>query len=128
MGWRDSLNGLLGKKPKAAPRKPAAKGPPAVKDSDRAKLIAEALKVHRTQGAMVRDVLASAVGELQAGGVKTLRDPHALERLMSLIQAQRTMKRLMSGDLRRHVMLNGVRELRDGPVPPSSAKTKVVKR
>lgn len=129
MGLRDRLGQLFGAKPKPAARKPAAKGPlPSVKDSPRAKLIAEAMRIHRTQGAMVRQVLTDAVGELQKGGAKTLRDPEALARLMGLIQAQRTMKRLMSGDLRRYLVLNGVRELLGGSAPAEPTKTKAVRR
>ena len=124
MGWRDSLGRLFGAAPKPPARKPMGKQPNlGVAGSPRAKLIAEALKIQKTQGNMVREVLSKAISELEQGGVKTLRDPKALTRLMTLIQTRRALQRMITG---------GMRELLGGPpappAPPTPPKSKVVRR
>ncbi len=89
-------------KPKPAAKKP---GSPPAKDSARAKLIADALRIQRTQGAVVRKTLSHAIGSLTKTGSEILRDPDALERLMSLIQTRQT--------------LNGLADAAPGLLPPA---------
>jgi hypothetical protein len=126
MSW---LKKLLGG-PAKAPAKSTAqkKGMPAVADSPRAKAIAEAKRIHRTQSAMVRTQIANSIDELQRAGPKILRDPAQLERLMGLIQAQRAVGGLMRHDLKRYMVLTGLRQWlgKDKVSPP--ARPRVVKR
>ena len=89
-------------KPKPAAKKP---GSPPAKDSARAKLIADALRIQRTQGAVVRKTLSNAIGSLTKSGSEILRDPDALARLMSLIQTRQT--------------LNGLADAAPGLLPPT---------
>jgi hypothetical protein len=126
---RARLRDLFGRSAKAAP-KSAAKPPRSsgVADSARAKLIAEALAIHRAQGERLRGTIMSTIDELQRGGAKTLRDPEALARLMALIQARRTMAGLMAGGLKRYLVLGGLRELLGRAPPPDPPKAKVTRR
>ncbi len=130
MAFFSSLFG--GKKKPAAKGAAKPKGP--VKDP-RADLISAALALHKTQGAEVRASLTNAVKALEDR--KTLRNPAELERLLALVQAHRAMKRLFSGDLRRYLVLTGMREWtgkepKDAPAasPPQKApaRTTVVRR
>ncbi len=127
MNWRDSLGKWFGTTPKATP-KPGAKKKITVADNPRAQLIAEARRIHREQGAGLRTAIAKTLDHLAKGGASTLRDPDAAARLMELIQAQSAMKRLMGNDLRRYLVLTGLRQwLGDGKAiaPP---KSRVVRR
>lgn len=100
-----NFSSLWGGKKKAAVKPATTKTKP--KDP-RADLITTALALHKTHGAELRATLQGAVKALEDR--KTLRDPHELARLLSLVQAHRAMKRLFSGDLRRYLVLSGFRE------------------
>lgn len=80
---------LFGGKPKSKETKKAGSTP--AQDSPRAKLIADALRIQRAQGAVVRKTLADAIRDLGKTGPKILRDPDALARLVSLVQARQTL-------------------------------------
>lgn len=86
---------LFGGKPTPGQAKKA--GSPAAKDSPRAKLIADALRIQRAQGAVVRDTLTKAIGDLGKTGPKILKDPDALARLVGLIQTRQTLNGLATG-------------------------------
>src|SRR5579871_5814381 len=103
--WTARLSALLGgKKPaRGAQAKPA--GARGVSKNARAQLIENALTLHRDTGAPLRAALNKAVKGLEDR--RTLRDPEALARLLALVQAQRAMQRLFSGDLRRYLVLAG---------------------
>jgi hypothetical protein len=74
----------------------------------RTKAAKEVMALHHTQGAVLRDALRTALKGLEDR--RTLRDPETLERLLALAQAQRAMGRLLSGDLRRYLVLAGLRQ------------------
>jgi hypothetical protein len=140
MNWRARLGGLLGGTPKPAAKSPTAKSTaksatpskamrPALADSPRAKVIAEAKRIHRAQSANIRAQIAKSIDELQRAGPKTLRDPEALERLMGLIQAQRALSGLMGHDLKRYLVLGGLRQfMAKDAGPPKPPKPRVVRR
>jgi hypothetical protein len=118
MNWRARFAHLLGA---PAPRRTAERR--AAKPSEsRAELIAAAREIQRTHGRAVRAVLQSSIDALQKDGAKTLRDPDAVARLMGLIHAQRVMHGLMRGDLKRYLVLTGLRQLlgQDAAPPPKS--------
>ena len=127
MSWRTQIGKLLGGTPKpkakaAAPKKitPA--------DNPRAQAIAEARRVHRAQGAALRTAIAKTLDGLARGGATTLRDPDAAARLMELIQAQRAMGRLMGHDLRRYLVLVGLRQWLGEGKATVAPKSRVVRR
>lgn len=99
------LKNLFGGKPKTAPKKAGALP---VKDSARAKLIAEAQRIQRSQGSAVRQTLTQAISDLGKAGPKLLKDPDALTRLVSLIQTRQTLNGLATG------------EAKPGPAPVKS--------
>jgi len=122
----DWFSSLWGKK-KSQPKLPVkAKGP--AKDP-RADLIKTALALHQTHGDALRASLTKAVSALEDR--RTLRDPEKLERLLSIVQAQRAMQRLFAGDLRRYLVLAGMRQW-NGKEPSAqnapAPRPKVVRR
>jgi hypothetical protein len=111
MSWRARLGGLLGGKP--APR-PVAKAK--AKTPDRAQLIADAMATHHRIGAPLRADLTKALKALEDR--RTLRDPEALQRLLALAQARKAIAGLLSGGLRRYVVLAGLRQWNEGAGGP----------
>lgn len=104
------LRSLFGaQKPKASAPRPKHKTvlPP----SERAALLKQALSAHRAGRAHVHDVLEAQLAELRAKIPKPGRDPAATERLLALHQAHGAVKKLMTHDLKRFLMLVGIREL-----------------
>ena len=109
-GWGARLTALWrGKKPaQLKTAKAKAHGSKGVNESARMRLINQALAIHRDQGAALRTDLNKILKRLEDR--RTLRDPEALERLLALAQAQRAMQRLFAGDLRRYLVLAGLRQ------------------
>jgi hypothetical protein len=119
-----NFSSLWGGKKKPAP-KPAAATKPAAKDP-RADLIATALALHKTQGAEMRASLQNALQAL--ADRKTLRNPGELARLLALVNAHLALKRLLSHDLRRYLVLAGLRAWteQEPPVPPEGSAARKV--
>jgi len=107
-GWRTRLSSLFGRKKPPARAKTKSAPSTGIHDSPRARLIKATLAMHREQGAVLRASLHKSLQSLEDR--RTLRDPEALERLLALAQAQRAMQRLFSGDLRRYLVLAGMRQ------------------
>lgn len=106
-----------GKPKKALAKRPVQKTvlPP----SARAALLKDALAAHRAGRAHVRDALEKQLDEFRAKVPRPGKDPKATERLLSLHQADGTLKKLMTHDLKRFLVLVGIRELLgDTPPPP----------
>ena len=129
MNWRRRIASLWGGGAPPSPSRPVARKPGA-QGTDRAALIAAAMAAHRQQGAPLRAELQKAIKAL--ADRRTLRDPAALERLLALAQAQQALARLFANDLRRYVVLAGLRHWLgpDGPAtgPASRPAAKVVVR
>lgn len=126
------LKALFGRKSKAAAkagRQPARPTPKTVlPPSARAALLKEALAAHRAGRAHVRDVLEQELAELRAKVPRPGRDSAATERLLALHQADGALKRLMTHDLKRFLVLVGIRELLDEAEKPQKAARPVSKR
>jgi hypothetical protein len=106
------LRALFGApKPKKASPRPKQKTvlPP----SERAALLKQALAAHRAGRSHVRDVLEQRLDELRSKIPNPGRDPEGTERLLSLHHADSALKRLMTHDLKRFLVLVGIRELLD---------------
>ena len=86
------------KKQTTAGKKPA---------SSRDQLIKDAMRIHHASGASVRAVIRTALKGLEDR--RTLRDPEALERLLAVVRAQRTITQFMDSSLRRYLVLAGLR-------------------
>jgi hypothetical protein len=73
----------------------------------------------------VRDVLERELDALRAKVPDPARDPAASQRLLAADQTNGTMKKLMGSDLKRVLMLIGMRQrLRDeAPAAPKTART-----
>ncbi len=104
------LKKLFGSPP---PRKPVAR--PSAKTSsagkgDRAALIAEAMKIYREQHAQARGVLEKALVDFRAKPPSPLADREGMERLLALRQAQLDLGRLFAHDLKRFLVLVGIRQ------------------
>ena len=124
--WR-----FWGKKPTPEPgakptaKKPAPKGRALVAQSDRAKLIAQGLAAHRLHGAALRATLDRTIADLERAQAKLLRNPQALDRLLSLARARRALRAMLGSDLRRYLVLTGLREWLEQsgrPNPPATGK------
>jgi hypothetical protein len=114
-------------------KKPAPKAAAKPKPASRPELIQAALALHKVRGAELRTGLRNAVKALEDRN--TLRNPEELERLLALVQAHRAMRRLFSNDLRRYLVLAGIRQWtgREPTSPsrapgPSKSRTTVVRR
>ncbi|TAK99597.1 MAG: hypothetical protein EPO08_15905 [Rhodospirillaceae bacterium] len=108
-GWGTRLTALWrGKKPAPVKARKALPAKSKGGQDPRAQLIHDALALHRDHGAPLRAALNKAVKGLEDR--RTLRDPEALARLLALAQAQRAMQRLFAGDLRRYLVLAGLRQ------------------
>ena len=104
------LKKLFGSPPPRKPvKKPAAKTYDSSK-SDRAAVIAEAMKVYREQRAQARGVLEKAVADFRAKPPSPLHDREGMERLLALRQAQLDLGRLFAHDLKRFLVLVGIRQ------------------
>lgn len=94
-----------------SPRKPVKRSPAkAAGKGDRAALIAEAMKVYREQRAQARGMLEKAVAEFRAKPPSPLKDPEGVKRLLALRQAQLDLGRLFAHDLKRFLVLVGIRQ------------------
>lgn len=116
-----ALFGVSTPKTRTAAKRPVQKTvlPP----SARAALLKEALAAHRTGRAHVRDALERQLDELRAKVPRPGRDPEATVRLLTLHQADGTLKRLMTHDLKRFLVLVGIRQLLDEAPPPAKPRT-----
>ncbi len=94
----------------------------------RPQLIKDALALHETHGAALRAALTAELKHLE--NPRTLRDPNELQRLLALAQARKVMARLMNGDLRRYLVLAGLRQWsgREPQAPAAAAPAKTVVR
>lgn len=114
-----SLRGLFGgSKPKKPAREGAQrKGPTKQKTvlppSERAALLKEALAAHRAGRSHVREVLEHQLDELRAKVPNPSRDPEATARVLTLTHANGALKKLMTHDLKRFLVLVGIRQLLD---------------
>ncbi|MCA0199999.1 MAG: hypothetical protein LCH56_04065 [Proteobacteria bacterium] len=122
-GW---LRALFGEKPKPKAAKPRQKTvlPP----SERAALLKEALAAHRAGRSHVRDALERQLDEYRAKIPRPGRDPEATERMLSLQQADGALKRLMGHDLKRFLVLVGIRELLDEQAAAPKSTRALTKR
>src|SRR5687767_3626188 len=112
MSLWSGLRTLFGaSKPKKALARPQQKT--VLAPSERAALLKQALGAHRAGRSHVRDMLERQLNELRAKVPKPGRDPEATERLLTLHHADGALKRLMSHDLKRFLVLVGIRELLD---------------
>ena len=101
------LKKLFGSPP---PRKPVKKPPAKTSGkSDRAAVIAEAMKIYRAQRAQGRGVLEKAVADFRAKPPSPA-DREGLERLLALRQAQLDLGHLFAHDLKRFLVLVGIRQ------------------
>lgn len=126
-GWGDRLKGLLGGKPKPAPKK-AAPSKTYKPPGNRAAIIAEALAIHRRERAHTQGVLEQALKELQSKPPRP-SDLAAMTRLLSLRQAVLSMKAYVGHDLKRYQVLAGVKGLMESgggkarvPAPGANSK------
>jgi len=77
---------------------------------DRAAVIAEAMQIYRRQQAKARGVLEKAVAEFRAKPPSPLADREGMERLLALRQAELDLGRLFAHDLKRFLVLAGIRQ------------------
>lgn len=124
-GW---LRSLLGEKPKPKAAKPRPKQKTVLAPSERAALLKEALAAHRAGRSHVRDALERQLDEYRARIPRPGRDPEATERMLSLQQADGALKRLMGHDLKRFLVLVGIRELLDEQAPAPKTTRSLTKR
>jgi len=99
---------LFGSPSPRKPTKPAKKY--IASKTDRAALIAEAMKVYREQRAQARGVLDKAVADFRAKPPSPVADREGTERLLALRQAHLDMGRLLTHDLKRFLVLAGIRQ------------------
>ncbi len=120
------LRTLFGGKPKPKAKRPARKTvlPP----SERAALLKDAMAAHRKGRSHVRDVLERQLDELRAKVPRPGKDPEATARMLTLHQADGALKRLMTHDLKRFLVLVGIRELLDDAPPPPKTTRSLPKR
>jgi hypothetical protein len=122
------LRALFGapKPKKAGVRRPRQKTvlPP----SERAALLKEALAAHRAGRSHVRDVLEGQLQALRAKVPNPNRDPDATARLLTLTHADGALKQLMTHDLKRFLVLVGIRQLLDEKQKPADRPRSVLKR
>ena len=115
-----------------APRKPTKRlnaKTNGVAKVDRATIIAEAMKIYRQQRAKARGVLDKAIAAFRAKPPSPLNDREGTERLLALRQAEMDLGRLFAHDLKRFLVLAGIRQwLGEGrsseraAVPPPKSK------
>lgn len=134
--WRDRLAGLLGGKSTQRSKRRRSPGPRKSKSNksntyvegtgERAALIKEAMEVyHRRQGE-ARGVLDQALEQMRKKPPKTVSENEKLLRLLELHQANLGLKALMAHDLRRYLVLSGIRGLlEDLPVQTDSGASRV---
>jgi len=96
--------------------------------TERAALLKEALTAHRVGRTHVRDVLEDRLATLRAKIPNPNRDPDALAKMLTLTQADNTLKKLMTHDLKRFLVLVGIRQLLGEKQKPSGGPRSVTKR
>ena len=101
-----------------------AKRPPAKTGAtDRAAVIAAAMAVYRTGRVQGRDALDQIAADLRAKLPTALHDREGLERLLALHRAHTDLRKLLGHDLKRYLVLAGIRQwLGEGGPPSSSAR------
>lgn len=111
----------------AQPNKSArAKHKTVLPPTERAALLKDALSAHRAGRTHMRDVLERELNELRAKVPNPNRDPENMQRLLSLHQADGALKRLMTHDLKRFLVLVGIRQLLGEGAKPPAAKRPAV--
>ena len=113
----------------SSPQK-STKRPPAktsnVGKADRATLVAQAMKIYRQQRAQGRGVLEKAMADFRTKPPSPLTDREGLNRLLALRRAQLDLGGLFAHDLKRFLVLVGIRQwMGEGrvsvrPMPPRS--------
>ncbi len=122
VGLGDRLKKLLAGAP-ANPRVKAKAVPDRAGAPDRAAVIAAAMAIYRKGRAQGRDVLDRAMADLRAKAPAPLHDREGLERLLALHRAHADLRKLMGHDLKRYLVLTGLRQwLGDGKPPPASPR------
>ncbi len=116
MSFLAGLRSLFGV-PKPPKRVARPKQKTVLPPSERAALLKEALAAHRVGRAHVRDSLEKQLNELRAKVPSPARDPDSTTRLLTLHQADGALKRLMTHDLKRFLVLVGIRQMLDEPPP-----------
>jgi hypothetical protein len=123
----DRLKGLFGAK-----KTPAKKMPPAkhyvVSKTNRAEVMAEAMAVYRREKGRMQDGLDKALADMRKEAPKLLHDPEALARLLTLHRAHVDMRKMMTSDHKRFLVLSGMRELLGEDKPAKPAKKPSPKR
>lgn len=122
-GW---LRSLFGEKPKPKAARPKQKT--VLAPSERAALLKDALAAHRAGRSHVRDALERRLDEFRAKIPRPGRDPDATQRMLSLQQADGSLKRLMGHDLKRFLVLVGIRELLGEAAPAPKSTRPLTKR
>jgi hypothetical protein len=111
-GFMTGLKALFGGSAKL-PSKPRPPQKTVLPPSARAALLKDAMAAHRAGRAYVRDVLEAQLDELRAKVPRPGQDPEGTERLLALARADGAVKKLMTHDLKRFLVLVGIRELLD---------------
>ncbi len=113
------------------PKKKKAAGPKhktVLPPTERAALLKEAMAAHRVGRTHVRDVLESQLDALRAKVPNPSRDPDAMAKMLTLTQADGAIKRLMTHDLKRFLVLVGIRQLLGEKQKPPDRPRTVSKR
>ena len=127
--FTDRLKGLFGGKKK----RPSAKTGTSSKaggrgKADRAQVMAEAMAVYRRERGQMQAGLDKQLAKMRADAPKLLRDPEALAKLLTLHKAHVEMRKLMTSDNKRFLVLSGMRELLGDPPTPKGPKKPPTKR
>jgi hypothetical protein len=115
--WRDRIAGLLGITPAQRPTGRKSQGKRAVSKTyvdgggERAKLIKEAMTIYRSRRSEAYGLLNHALEQMRKNPPKTTSEHDNMVRVLNLHRAQVGLKALMSHDLRRHLVLSGIRGL-----------------
>lgn len=126
MGLGDKLKSLFGgaAKPKA---KKAVKSKGYNPPSDRAAILAEAMKIHQRERGHAQGVLEDALKEMIAKPPKP-SDVEAMTRLLTLRQAVLAMKQVATSDSQRGKVLEGVKGLMKAPKAGGKGSSSGTKR
>ena len=119
--WGDHIARLFGSKPaprsksRKSSRQPKSRAPKSKGYVDgageRAELIKGAMAVYRSRRGEARGTLDQALEQMSKKPPKTVSEQDDLVRLLALHQANVGIKTLMSHDLRRYLVLSGIRGL-----------------
>lgn len=128
--WRDRIAGLFGGAPARRAKGRNSPGQKAVSKTyvdgggERAKLIKEAMTVYRSRRGEAHGLLNHALEQMRKKPPKIASESEDLVRALNLHRAQVGLKTLMSHDLRRHLVLSGIRGLlEDMPAPARRPKS-----